>query len=105
MNSSVFLRADFINALPYVRDRDRRGCELPSSAPTPVRRKALALRAPCVHCGRIVRPFRLRSAYAARPDLPSTQAYVSLTCRTTFNSGCNRTKDARDAMARLRGLL
>lgn len=66
----------------------------------------LNIQIPCVKCGRLINPIRLRMKPATRDGVPyPTGAWISLTCRSNVNPSCFRTNESKYAVARLEHLL
>lgn len=103
MNSSIFFRRDFLAARPYLRPRQKRGFELSAKTPPSIRKRALALRAPCVRCSSSSHPFRKRKGASEdeRGNKQPAHVFFSFTCPTEVDAGCNRSGASKEASVRL----
>ena len=82
-----------------------RGLELPlRGLDSTAIRRILETQIPCVACSRVICPFRVRKGMSDRMTLPR-EVFVSATCPTAINMGCNRTKAARAEQRRLVAVL
>lgn len=78
--------------------------ELASATPWALTQQALAYKAPCVACGRLVPVFRARRS-AAKRGHGAGNIYLGVSCPLAENVGCARGRAASAAYDALEGLI
>lgn len=95
----------FIRVIPTGKDgsvtHPRNRIELDPKAPPDIRKLALSVTMPCVHCGKKIHPFRKRAAKNERASVPSI--YFAACCPIDVRIGCSRGKAASSEYARIEG--
>lgn len=105
---TIFNHPLWVELKPYARMSNGRDNLDLLQLPDELRAQALLIALPCVSCGTLIRVFRARMKSKRSRISGSTEEhrlFYAATCPSYTNSGCSRSKRAKDAKRELRLLL
>jgi hypothetical protein len=79
--------------------------ELDSATPDELKKELLEFTMPCVACGHMIHPFRVRNAGSKRSSHTSDHIFYAPTCPLNVNIGCSRGGEARDEYKRIKAAI
>jgi hypothetical protein len=102
-STAWWLGPDFRAFLPYLRVRHKRGLEL--RPPVDLVGRASGMVVTCVHCGDPIHCFRFRKSAAKRGGETTGPLYLAISCPSSRNSGCGRSKAASDVRLQIENMV
>lgn len=105
---TVFDRPIWKDLQGYARLNDRRDNLDLLQLPDDLREQAAAVRCPCISCGAEIRVFRARlksGRSRVAGQIEERRLFYAATCPTEVNSGCSRSRQAKEHKQFVRALL